>query len=123
MDVYKQSMSSCSNATIGRHLGGRKVAIARRVVLTVAGLVLLLSGYIASWGAMNWLFGRAVIDMPTYSKLNGTIYSPLILLMDTDTIASRFLLTFSFWCTHKGHGGQVTFSEFWQAAKEDAPAN
>lgn len=94
----------------------RSRRIVRRAVIVLAGFVLLVVSYVGSWGVLHWLMGRRTISLETFAKLNGAIYSPLILLQNgDDPNITRFLVVFSFWCAHNGRGGPVTFSEFWEA--------
>jgi hypothetical protein len=48
----------------------RKRRIVKRVVLAVAGAVLLLSSYVSSYLACEWLWGRGVLSAGTYLDAN-----------------------------------------------------
>jgi hypothetical protein len=101
----------------------RSRRIVRRAVVAFAACVLLVVSYVGSWGVLHWLMGRRTIPLETFAKVNGAIYSPLIMLENgNNPTITRFLAVFSFWCAHKGQGGPVTFSEFWEATGDHQSA-
>jgi hypothetical protein len=56
----------------------RKRRFVKRSVVALAGIVLMLLGYVAAFGATCWLFGRGIISEPQVVYINETLFSPLL---------------------------------------------
>jgi hypothetical protein len=88
--------------------------IVRRAVMAVAGIVLLLAGYVGSYGYMRWLHGREEIDSRSAAMFYATSYAPLRLYERSGLPWSKHLRRFGAWCYWKGGG----MSYKWQYVEE-----
>lgn len=68
--------------------------------MAMAACVLLVSGYIGSFGGMCWLWGRGVLDEAQVYALQETVFIPMQFAGDT-------VSGFGEWCFIKGMGLDV----------------
>jgi hypothetical protein len=91
----------------------RRRRIVKRSALAVAGVALLLSSYIASWGAWEWLKGRETIGGPPVSSVKWVekLFVPIVFYAYSDWPGHRTLRVFCELCNSRGGGSHCTWSQ------------
>jgi hypothetical protein len=60
---------------------------ASHVIVWVMGVVVLVGGYLASFGPVHWLISRNYISSETHDRLCDTVYAPIVWVdMETDLL-------------------------------------
>jgi len=87
--------------------------------MVLAGVVLLVASYIASWGGWQWLRGHETAGGATVSSMKwvGTAFAPIDVYTRSGMPGSRTLRILSSWCYCHGEGG----SETWSYLNENLP--
>jgi len=57
--------------------------------MALAIVVLLPTSYIASYWSAAWFLGRGDISLPTWNRMQDTVFAPLHLYMNADLSGSR----------------------------------
>jgi hypothetical protein len=90
-----------------------KRRVFRRAVIALAVSVLLVSGYIASYGAANWLEGRwhrgnsPSLSPDAMMRLDQTLFAPIHVGAASKVPYCRSIQNFGVWCHYRGEGKYV----------------
>jgi hypothetical protein len=96
----------------------RKRRIVRRAIWSGAIVLGLLSVYITSYGAANWMLAGRIIDQGTAFKIHGSIvFRPLHQYEATDLPGALGLTTISRWCIYRSQGSKMTWGQALKGAK------
>ena len=70
----------------------RRRRIVRRAVMSLAGVVLLVSGYVSSYCGVWWMGQNGLISLPTLDVALTTIYQPITRYVGTDSPGSEYIV-------------------------------
>ena len=91
--------------------------IVRRAVMALAGVVLLVSVYVASYGAALWLEGRGALGKKpglsnaVMNRLHKTVFVPIHVGADWGVPLCHTIERFGVWCACRGLGLEVPWKD------------
>jgi hypothetical protein len=81
--------------------------IARRALMALAVVVLLLASSVSSWFCLHWLKGRGTISAPASKTLTQTVFVPVIGCIGGELPRHEFLWRATLWCRFRGSGANI----------------